>query len=136
MSARPKIDAKRYGKLLAAYLPAVIETEEENELMIERISGLLNKGEAQLTQEEKKLLALMVHLVEDFESRHYELNASTPLSRLHGLMSARDLKPKDLWPVLGSKSTVSQILNGNRSISKAQAKVLASFFHVSPALFI
>jgi HTH-type transcriptional regulator/antitoxin HigA len=136
MSALPKIDAKRYGKLLAAYLPAVIETEEENELMIERISRLLNQGEAKLTQEEKKLLALMVHLVEDFENRHYELNTSTPLSRLQGLMSARDLKPKDLWPVLGSKSTVSQILNGNRGISKTQAKALAIFFHVSPALFI
>src|SRR6266567_3856410 len=101
MSALPRIDAKRYGKLLAAYLPAVIETEAENELMIERVSGLLNKGEAKLTQEEKKLLTLMVHLVEDFKSRHYELNASTPLSRLQELMSARDLDPKDLWTVLG-----------------------------------
>jgi len=136
MSALPKIDAKRYGKLLAAYLPAVIENEEENEVMIERISGLLNKGEAKLTQEEKRVLALMVHLVEDFENRHYELNASTPLSRLQELMAARELKPKDLWAVLGSKSTVSQILNGNRSISKTQAKLLASFFNVSPALFI
>ena len=74
MSALPTIDAKRYGKLLAAYLPAVIETEEENELMLERVSSLLNKGNAKLNQEEKKLLALMVHLIEDFESRHYELN--------------------------------------------------------------
>jgi HTH-type transcriptional regulator/antitoxin HigA len=136
MSALPKIDSKRYGKLLAAYLPAVIETEKENELMIERISGLLDKGERNLTREEKKLLTLLVHLVEDFESKHYELDASTPLSVLQELMAARDLKPKDLWSVLGSKSTVSQILNGNRGISKAQAKLLANFFHVSSALFI
>src|SRR5947209_12435253 len=114
MSALPVINPKRYGKLLAAYLPAVIETEEENELMLKRISELLDKGEAKLTVEENKLLALMVQLAEVFEDQHYQLNASAPLSRLQELMAARDLKPKDLWPVLGSKSVVSQILNGKR----------------------
>jgi antitoxin component HigA of HigAB toxin-antitoxin module len=44
--------------------------------------------------------------------------------------------PKDLWTVLGSKSRASEILSGKRSISKDQAKKLASFFKVSAGLFL
>jgi HTH-type transcriptional regulator/antitoxin HigA len=52
------------------------------------------------------------------------------------LMEQRGLEPHDLWPVLGSKSRVSEILNGKREISKAQARKLAEFFHISVDLFI
>lgn len=51
-------------------------------------------------------------------------------------MAARNLQPKDLWAVLGSKSLTSEILNRNRDISKSKAKALADFFHVSAELFI
>ena len=43
---------------------------------------------------------------------------------------------KDVWPLFGSKGVASEVLNGKRSISKAQAKRLAVFFHVSADLFI
>jgi HTH-type transcriptional regulator / antitoxin HigA len=52
------------------------------------------------------------------------------------LMEARGLTPKDLWPMFGSKGVASEVLNGKRAVSKAQAKKLAEFFHVSPAVFI
>ncbi len=52
------------------------------------------------------------------------------------LLERRGLQPSDLWPVLGSKSRVSEILSGKRSISKEQAKKLAQFFHVGVELFI
>jgi len=52
------------------------------------------------------------------------------------LLEQRGLAPKDLWAVIGSKSRVSEILAGKRSISKAQAKKLAVFFHAGVDLFI
>ena len=42
----------------------------------------------------------------------------------------------DLWKLFGSKGVASEVVNGKRGISKAQAKALAEFFHVSPELFI
>jgi HTH-type transcriptional regulator / antitoxin HigA len=36
----------------------------------------------------------------------------------------------------GSSSVVSEIVNGKRTISKAQAKKLGEIFQVSPSLFI
>ena len=52
------------------------------------------------------------------------------------LPEQRNLRPSDLYPVIGSKSRVSEILAGKRSISKEQAKKLAEFFHVGAGLFI
>jgi len=49
---------------------------------------------------------------------------------------ANRLKQSDLLPVFGSKSRVSEVVNGKRNISKVQAKKLADFFPVSAGLFI
>jgi HTH-type transcriptional regulator/antitoxin HigA len=43
---------------------------------------------------------------------------------------------KDLLPVLGTRGRVSEVLSGKRSISKQQAKKLASLFKVTVDLFI
>jgi HTH-type transcriptional regulator/antitoxin HigA len=49
---------------------------------------------------------------------------------LRALMEERGLRHKDIWPILGNKGAATEILNGRRSISKAQAKRLAEFCHV------
>jgi HTH-type transcriptional regulator/antitoxin HigA len=51
-------------------------------------------------------------------------------------MEARNLAQKDLWKTFGSKGITSEVFHGKRAISKAQAKKLADFFHVSAELFI
>jgi HTH-type transcriptional regulator/antitoxin HigA len=43
---------------------------------------------------------------------------------------------RHLVPILGSRRRVSEVINGKRAISKAQAKALGEFFKVSPDLFI
>jgi antitoxin component HigA of HigAB toxin-antitoxin module len=52
------------------------------------------------------------------------------------LLEQRGLSPSALWPVLGSKGRVSEILSGKRAIGKDQAKKPAAFFRVGVALFI
>ena len=117
-------------------LPATIDTEEQNERMLRQVERLIDKGEDNLSPEEETLLRLMTRLIEDFEEQHYKLNAATPVTILKELMAARNLQPKDLWEVFGSKSLTSEVLNGNRDMSKNKAKTLAEFFHVSAELFI
>ena len=48
----------------------------------------------------------------------------------------RGLRQRDLIPLFGSSSVVSDVLNGKRSISKAHARKLAESFHVPASLFI
>lgn len=130
------IDRRKYARLLAKTLPAVIETEEQNERMLREVERLIDKGQDNLSPEAETLFKLMITLIEDFEEQHHKLNAATAVTILTELMAARDLQPKDLWEVFGSKSLTSEVLNGNRDISKNKAKALAEFFHVSAELFI
>lgn len=123
-----------YASLLAEFQPKVIETEEENEkalLVVEQLMACKNR-----TPEQDALLNLLVILIEKFEEEHYQLGAATPQSILQHLMEARSVKQEDLVGVIGSRGVVSEVVNGKRSISKAQAKAIAEFFHVSPELFI
>lgn len=123
-----------YGKLLAEFQPKVIETEEEYDLSLKAVEQLMAVKER--STEQSALLELFVQLVEDYEEEHYPTTPSVPHEMLQHLMDARDLKQADLVGILGSRGVVSEVVNGKRAISKAQAKALGEFFHVSPALFI
>jgi HTH-type transcriptional regulator/antitoxin HigA len=111
----------------------VIETERENERMLAELNKLMDKPH--LSRAESKLFDLMVRLIEDFEERHYQLNASTPHGILGELMAARGVRQRDLWELFGSKGTASEVVSGKRGISKKHAKALGKFFRVSPELF-
>ncbi|MFB8792194.1 MAG: transcriptional regulator [Potamolinea sp.] len=129
------LDSKTYGSLLAAYQPKIITSEEEYNRTLESIEQMMERGE-ELTLEENSLLELLSILVEIYEDSQFPVEPSSPQNILLHLMDARELKQSDLVGVIGSKGIVSEIVNGKRAISKAQAKALGEFFHISPALFI
>ena len=133
MIAERKFNPRLYGRLLAKALPGITETEEENERMLAEVGKLWDKD---LSPEEAKLFNLMVKLIHDFEDKNYNLNTTTPLHILKHFMEVRGAKPRDLWEVFGSKGITSEVLSGERAISKAHARRLAGFFGVSPDLFI
>ena len=96
----------------------------------------MSKGEDNLTPEEDALLELMATLIERFEENHYPIPEAPGSEVLKMLMEDRDLRQRDIVHLFGSRGITSEIVNGKRSISKAQAKKLAAFFHVSAELFI
>ncbi|MEH2057494.1 MAG: transcriptional regulator [Nostoc sp.] len=123
-----------YSHLLSQHQPRIIKTEEENEKFLETVEELLSRSH--LTPEEDALLELLVKLIEDFEDKHYQLNVSTPYSRLLHLMEARGLEQADLVEILGSSEIVTKIMNRELEITKEQAEALGNFFHVEPSLFL
>ena len=129
------IDTKRYGRLLASTTPRVIKTEKEYAGALRNIEELMDQG-AHRTPEESALLALLVSLVQSYEERHYAIGNPSPVELLRYLMAKRGLKQADLVPVFGSSGYVSDVVNARRGISKAHARGLAEFFHVSADLFI
>lgn len=129
------INTVRYKRLLSRAMPVVIQTEEENSRMLAVAEKLMAKGE-NLSAEEDALLRLVAKLIQDFEDIFYQPRDSTPIEILRHLMEARGSKQSDLLEVFGSKGVASEVVNGKRNISKAQAKGLAKFFGVSAELFI
>ncbi len=130
------LDPVYYAQLLKEALPRVVHTEKENERLLTEVEKLLSKGEGNLSPEEEELLELLTQLVESFERHAYPRKKASPAELVSFLLEQRGLTPCHLWPVLGSKSRVSDLVNGRREVSKEQAKKLGEFFHVSPAAFI
>jgi HTH-type transcriptional regulator/antitoxin HigA len=129
------IDEAAYGKLLARALPRVIKTQAENERIIAELERLDIRGRP-LTPEEENIADLMTLLIRQFEESRYPLGHAEPIEALRVLMEDRGIRQRDLIPVFGSSSVVSDVLNGKRSISKAHARKLAEHFHVPAGLFI
>jgi HTH-type transcriptional regulator/antitoxin HigA len=127
-----------YGKLLSKVRPRVIRTEAENERALAELEALDNLEELErpLTREEVELAELLTVLIQQFEAARYPLGHATPIDALRNLMEVRQLRQRDLIPVFGASSVVSNVLNGKRSISKAHARKLSEFFHVPASLFI
>ncbi len=127
-------DRANYSNLLAEVAPRAIETEEEYDRLLavaERLTFAQNR-----TPEEKALHKLLVTLIEVYEDQNYPIDKSEPHEILQHIMEASGTRLADLVGIIGSSGVVSEVVNGKRAISKAQAKALGDYFKVSPSLFI
>ena len=125
-----------YARLVVSVLPTVIRNEEEYDIMISNIDELMSRPEETLSPEEDRLLETMAILVEAYEEVHYPIPEASATDILNFFMEDRGIKQSDLLPVFGSSGITSEVVNGKRSISKAQARKLADYFKVSVELFI
>jgi HTH-type transcriptional regulator/antitoxin HigA len=125
-----------YGTLLAETQPSVVNAEQENERFIAVLEQLAFKTE--LSEAERKLVELLTLVVQDFESRHYQLEDASPIGVLTELMAEHDLKQKDLVEIgiFATPSVVSEVLNGKRELTKDHIKRLSKHFNVSPLAFL
>jgi HTH-type transcriptional regulator/antitoxin HigA len=125
-----------YEQLLIAHRPSAIRTKEENDRALHALSEILSKGEENLNEAERRFVDLLSTLIADFERNAFRFPRATPADVLRELMRARDMQPRDLWEVFGSKGVTSEVLRGKRGISKERAKTLARMFGVFTDLFI
>ncbi|MBL8519269.1 MAG: transcriptional regulator [Betaproteobacteria bacterium] len=62
-------------------------------------------------------LEVLTLLIEDYESRHFAIEAPDPIDFLHFVMEQRGLTRKDLEPHIGSRARVAEVLNRVRPLS-------------------
>ncbi|TAG91535.1 MAG: transcriptional regulator [Oscillatoriales cyanobacterium] len=127
-------DRATYSSLLAEIAPKAIETEDEYDRLlavVERLTFAKN-----CTPEENALHKLLVTLIEVYDTKNYPIDKSEPHEILQHIMESSGTRQADLVGIIGSSGVVSEVVNGKRAISKAQAKALGDYFKVSPSLFI
>ena len=127
-------DRATYSNLLAEIAPKAIETEEEYDRLLavaERLTFAKN-----CTPEEGVLYNLLVTLIEVYETENYPIDKPDPHEILQHIMESSGTRQADLVGIIGSSGVVSEVVNGKRAISKAQAKSLGDYFKISPSLFI
>ena len=99
----------------------LIKTEEDYEKVLSRIKGLM---EAKHGTAEMDELELLTALVEMYEDQHYPISPPDPIEAIKFRMEQLGLTQKDMVPYIGSKSKVSEVLNGKRPITLAMMRSL------------
>src|SRR5437899_10898939 len=97
------------------------------------LDRLANK--ANPTSQEKKYAEVLMTLIEAYEEEHHSIPNASPVEVLRTLMDANDLRQKDLVPIFGSESIVSEILHKKRDLNKTHIEKLSKQFHISPQAF-
>ncbi len=118
-----------HAAVLAKHPPRIIRTETENEYYTSVLQEL-DERFAQLSDAEKDFADLLTLLIEDFESKHYELPKASPLDVIRFLMDQHSLKQRDLLDVFGNASVASEVLSGKRELSKEHIRRLADRFSI------
>lgn len=127
-------DVESYAELLVMFQPRPIRDEREAEeisRIIDRLTDLPT-----LTEGQREFVGLLGQLLYDWETEHEEPIEVSSQEIVHSLLEDNGLRQVDLvGPVFPSAPAVSDFLAGRRPLSYERVQRLATFFHVSPAVF-
>jgi HTH-type transcriptional regulator / antitoxin HigA len=123
-------------------LPLERSTQKQNTITSGRLRQRLLAIAEQLTfnknktPEERAIYQLLVILIETYESQQYPMSISPPHEIIQHIMESSGTRQSDLVGKIGSSEMVSEIVDGKRSITNAQANILSDMWKVSPSFFI
>jgi HTH-type transcriptional regulator/antitoxin HigA len=124
-----------YPELLRQAKPEIITDDRSHQRALRIVESLMNKP--RVTKAEGKLLDLLAKLINDYEESIFPTPEVPPSRILRHLLEAKSTTHAELARQTGvPRSTISEVLNGNRSISMENAFRLAEYFHVEPSLFL
>jgi HTH-type transcriptional regulator/antitoxin HigA len=98
-----------------------IKTKKDHAQALKRIEALMT---AKANTPEGDELDILVTLVEAFEAKLYTIEAPDPIVAIQHRMEALGMVRKDLEPLLGSKSRVSEVLNRKRKLTMEMVRNL------------
>ena len=110
-----------------------IKTEEDYRLALERLETIFDAKIGTPESDELEILGLMV---DDFENKHYPIEAPDPIEAIKIRMEEMHLKQYDLIPEIGGKSRVSEILNRKRRLTVEMIRKLAVRLNISANVLI
>jgi HTH-type transcriptional regulator/antitoxin HigA len=113
--------------------PTPIASERQHEHYLAVLEKLASKDHP--TREEEQYAEVLITLIEAYEEEHHSIPDASPVEVLRILMDANNLRQKDLVPIFGSESIVSEVLHKKRALNKTHIEKLSKRFRVSPAVF-
>lgn len=123
-----------YFELVKKFPLTRIRDDKHLSAAAKMIDGLLERD---LDKGADAYLEVLTDLVERYEHEHEPIPDTSEADVLRELMRAGGLSQQRLSARVGiSQSTISAVLNEARSLTKEQIVSLASYFNVSPAVFL
>lgn len=95
---------------------SIITTPEQHAESIARLSKLMDLDPAPGSADADELDVLAL-LIERYEQEHFPIDSPDPVDAIRFRMDQQGLRNKDLIPMIGSASKVSEVLNRKRALS-------------------
>ena len=111
----------------------IITTEKEYEMALARLSKIF---EADPDSPEGMEAELLVTLIDKYEKENFPISPPDPILAIQETMERKGLKDKDLIPAIGSKTTVSLVLNKKRSMTIEMVRNLSSLLNLPVEVLI
>jgi HTH-type transcriptional regulator/antitoxin HigA len=119
-----------YQSLLLDYEPRPIRSESAYRKALRHMEELMRP---RLSRAESELAELLATLIEQYESREHPTPKASPREMLAHLIEVRGVTQAAVARATGIASpTLSAVLAGRRTLSKASITALSVYFHVSP----
>ena len=104
-----------------------IKTEADYDAALAEIDQLWGAKEG--TDHGDRLDVLLV-LVDNYEAQHHPIDPPDPIEAIKFRMEQMNLTRKDLEPLIGSRSRVSEIINRRRPLSLPMIRRLHQSLHI------
>ncbi len=111
----------------------LIKNETDYDKALSRIDELMD-AKSGTTEMDK--LELLTALVEMYEERHFSISPPDPIDAIKFRMDQLGLVQKDMIPYIGTKSKVSEVLNGKRSLTLAMMRSLNENLGISAEVLL
>lgn len=102
----------------------VIRTNEQYEAYLNQVEALMD-ADTSKDQSDKDLLDLLCLLIQDYETKHFQLEIPDPIDAIIFRMKELNLKQADLAPYFGTTSRVSEVLNGKRKLTVEMIRAIS-----------
>ena len=110
-----------------------IHTEADYNTALNRIDEIFDAKPGTPEGDELEILGI---LVDEYEKRHFPIDAPDPVEAVKFRMEQLGLTQSDLARLVGSKSRASEILSGKRSMSLRVIRVLNRKLNIPAEILI
>ncbi|MFC2086037.1 type II toxin-antitoxin system HigA family antitoxin [Bacteroidota bacterium] len=113
---------------------SLIKTDEQLDEALAEIGVLLDLDDTTPEQEDK--IELLSLVIEAYESKRFQFEKPDPVDMIEFAMDQHNLRQRDLIPILGSRSRVSEILTRKRRLTLKMMRALHSEYHIPLELLV
>ena len=110
-----------------------IKTETDYTQALKRLEVIFSAEIGTTESDEADVIGL---LIDEYEKKHYPIEAPDPIAAIKIRMEEMQLKQIDLVNEIGGKSRVSEILNKKRKLTVEMIRKLTARLNLSPELLI
>ena len=126
----------RYLELIRLFPLRPIRTEADLDAATAVARTLYDRPEEKLSPAERDYLDVLDHVIMRYEDAHYPMAEPADADMLRFLIEQKGVTQTAVAKEAGvAASTVSEVLAGKRTLTRAQIGKLAKYFHVEPGVF-